>query len=133
MKASILDAYYFFPLTLSSCSSRMIELENLFYLRLRNFPRQKRIESSLQQHSPKHSPFLLCIRIKSSKNHGPNKVRNEKYSITTQHPQQKQKLLNAGELEIEPMKNEIPSVTEVIVIEGPANVRPILNLSFADK
>ena len=49
--------------------------------------------------------------------------------MTTQHPQKKQKLLRAGELAIEPMKNERPSVTEVIVIEGPACVSPSLNLS----
>ena len=51
----------------------------------------------------------------------------------TQQPQKKQKLPSAGELDSEPMKKERPSVTEVMVIEGPAWVRPILNLSFAVK
>ena len=53
------------------------------------------------------------------------------YSMHTQHPQKKQKLLRAGELANDPMKNDIPSVTEVMVIEGPACVSPILNLSLA--
>ena len=43
------------------------------------------------------------------------------------------KPLRAGRDEIEPMKNARASVTEVIVIEGPARVRPILNLSFAGR
>ena len=60
-------------------------------------------------------------------------MRNEKESITTQHPQKKQKLLRAGDFDDEPMKNPSPSVTEVIVIEGPASVSPILNRSFAGK
>ena len=51
--------------------------------------------------------------------------------MITQHPQKKQKLLKAGELANEPIKNDIPSVTEVMVIEGPACVSPILNLSLA--
>ena len=38
----------------------------------------------------------------------------------TQHPQKKQKLLSAGEFVIEPIKKDRPSVTEVIVIDGPA-------------
>ena len=67
----------------------------------------------------------------SSRNHGENRVRNEKYSITTQQPQKKQKLLKAAASDIDPMKNERPSVTDVMVIEGPACIRPILNLSLA--
>ena len=67
----------------------------------------------------------------SSRNHGENRVRNEKYSITTQQPQKKQKLLKAGEFANEPIKKDRPSVTEVIVIEGPACVSPTLNLSLA--
>ena len=51
--------------------------------------------------------------------------------MTTQHPQKKQKLPSAGELARDPMKKESPSVTEVMVMEGPAWVSPILNLSFA--
>ena len=47
-------------------------------------------------------------------------MRNEKYNKTTQHPLKKQKLLSPGELAADPMKNERPSVTEVIVIDGPA-------------
>ena len=77
-------------------------------------------ESSLQQHNPKHSPCLACRRLRSSRNQGENIVKNEKYSITTQEPQKKQKLPRAGELDIEPIKNDNPSVTDVIVIEGPA-------------
>lgn len=38
----------------------------------------------------------------------------------TQHPQKKQKLPSAGELASEPIKKDMPSVTEVIVIDGPA-------------
>ena len=69
----------------------------------------------------------------SSRNHGEKIVRNEKYSITTQQPQKKQKLPRAGEFDIDPIKKDMPSVIDVIVIDGPACVRPILNLSFADK
>ena len=47
-------------------------------------------------------------------------VKKEKYSITTQQPAKKQKLLRAGDFVIAPMKNDRPSVTEVIVIDGPA-------------
>ena len=53
-------------------------------------------------------------------NHGEKSVKKEKYSMTTQHPQKKQKLLNAGKLVMEPRKKARPSVTEVIVIDGPA-------------
>ena len=48
--------------------------------------------------------------------------------MMTLHPQKKQKLPRAGDFAIDPMKNESPSVTEVIVIEGPACVKPSLNL-----
>ena len=69
----------------------------------------------------------------SSRNHGENSVKNEKYSITTQQPQKKQKLPSAGELEIDPMKKDRPSVIEVIVIDGPACVSPTLNRSLAER
>ena len=42
-----------------------------------------------------------------------------------------QKLLSAGIVDIDPKKKASPSVTDVIVIDGPACVRPILNLSDA--
>ena len=42
-----------------------------------------------------------------------------------------QKLLRAGIVDIDPKKNARPSVTDVMVIDGPACVRPILNLSDA--
>ena len=71
------------------------------------------------------------MRFKSSRNHGEKSVRKDRYSIITQHPQKKQKLPKAGELANEPMKKERPSVTEVIVIDGPACVSPALNLSLA--
>ena len=41
-------------------------------------------------------------------------------------PAKMQKLLSAGSVEREPRKKARPSVTDVIVIEGPACVRPIL-------
>ena len=87
---------------------------------LRNLPPQQRFESSLQQHRPKQSPFRWCILIISSRKYGEKIVRNEKYSNTTQHPLKKQKLPSPGELAADPIKNDRPSVTEVIVIEGPA-------------
>ena len=49
----------------------------------------------------------------------------------TQIPQYRQKLLRAGTVDIEPRKKASPSVIEVIVMDGPACVRPILNLSLA--
>ena len=94
-------------------------------------PLQQRVESSLQQHIPQQSPLRWCIRYISSRNHGEKIVKNDKYSIITQHPQKKQKLLKAGEFANEPIKKDRPSVTEVIVIEGPACVSPTLNLSLA--
>ena len=129
MKASILEAYS--STLLSSMSS--IKNENLFCRWLRKLPLHTIAESSLQQQRPKHSPFLACSRSISSRNQGENIVKNEKYSIMTQQPQKKQKLPKAGEFDIEPMKKDKPSVTEVIVIEGPAWVKPIRNLSFALK
>ena len=69
----------------------------------------------------------------SSTNHGEKIVKNEKYSMITHYPQKKQKLPKAGEFAREPIKKERPSVTEVIVIEGPACVSPSRNLSFALK
>ena len=69
----------------------------------------------------------------SSTNHGEKIVKNEKYSMITHYPQKKQKLPKAGEFAREPMKKERPSVTEVIVIEGPACVSPSRNLSLALK
>ena len=51
--------------------------------------------------------------------------------MTTQQPQKKQKLLSAGASAKDPIKKDRPSVTEVIVIEGPACVSPILNRSLA--
>ena len=44
--------------------------------------------------------------------------------MTTQRPQKKQKLLRAAASLIDPMKNDSPSVTEVIVMEGPACISP---------
>ena len=43
------------------------------------------------------------------------------------------KPLRAGRDDIEPMKNARASVTEVIVIEGPALVIPIMNLFSAER
>ena len=43
------------------------------------------------------------------------------------------KLLRAGSVESEPTKKASALVTEVIVIDGPAWISPILNLSFADR
>ena len=51
----------------------------------------------------------------------------------TENPAVRQKLFNAGILEIDPIKKAIPSVTDVIVIDGPACVSPILNRSFAER
>ena len=89
--------------------------------------------SSLQQQSPQQSPFLLCCLRKSFTNHGAKIVRKEKYSVITQIPAKMQKLLSPGKELSEPPKKAIASVIEVIVIEGPACLRPIMNLSFADK
>ena len=50
--------------------------------------------------------------------------------MTTQRPAKIQKLLKAGILEIEPRKKARPSVTDVIVTDGPARVSPILKRSF---
>ena len=52
-------------------------------------------------------------------NQGAKSVKKEMYSAMTEKPAKRQKLFSAGMLEIEPMKNAIPSVTDVIVIDGP--------------
>ena len=57
-------------------------------------------------------------------------VRNEKYNVITQIPAKMQKLLSAGKEESDPRKNAIASVIEVTVIDGPACLKPILNLSL---
>ena len=48
-----------------------------------------------------------------------------------QIPQYMQKLFSAGTVDMDPRKKASPSVTDVIVIDGPACVRPILNRSLA--
>ena len=87
----------------------------------------------MQQQSPQQSPFLLCILRKSFKNHGAKIVRKDRYKQITQSPEKMQKLLIAGSDVIEPRKKAVASVIDVIVIEGPACIKPILNLSFTDK
>ena len=44
-----------------------------------------------------------------------------------------QKLLSAGNVVMEPRKKASPSVTDVIVTEGPACVSPIRKRSFAER
>ena len=44
-----------------------------------------------------------------------------------QIPQYMQKLFSAGTVDIAPRKKASPSVTDVIVIDGPACVSPTLN------
>ena len=51
-----------------------------------------------------------------------------------QTPAKKQKLFKAGNDVVKaPKKNASASVTDVIVIEGPACIRPFLNLSSGGK
>ena len=56
-----------------------------------------------------------------------------KYNMITQEPQNMQKDLRAMTDEVVPMKKAIPSVREVIVIEGPACLIARLTLSSAGK
>ena len=60
-------------------------------------------------------------------------VRNEKYSETTQNPAKMQKLSRPGKFVKAPRKKASASVTDVIVMEGPACFKPILNLSSAER
>ena len=53
--------------------------------------------------------------------------------MITQIPAKRQKLLRAGSVVKEPRKKAIASVIDVMVMEGPACVSPILNLSSANK
>ena len=55
------------------------------------------------------------------------------YSVVTVIPAKRQKLFNASSLVIEPVKKAIALVTEVMVIDGPAWVIPILKRSFAER
>ena len=50
-----------------------------------------------------------------------------------QIPAKAQKLLRAGSVVNELIKKASPSVSDVIVTEGPAWIRPILNLLFAER
>ena len=53
--------------------------------------------------------------------------------MNTLMPENIQKLLIPGKIVRDPRKKAMPSVTEVIVIDGPACIRPRLNRSSADK
>ena len=48
-------------------------------------------------------------------------------------PANKHKLLIAGSVERDPTKKARAFVTDVIVIDGPACSRPVLNLYFAER
>ena len=48
-------------------------------------------------------------------------------------PEKTQKLFRAGRAPKEPRKKAIASVTDVIVMDGPARVMPCLNLLSADR
>ena len=75
---------------------------------------------------------MCSLRI-SLTNHAAKIVRKDKYSVITHRPEKMQKLLSAGSVVNEPRKKAIASVIDVIVIDGPACVNPILNLLSADK
>jgi len=87
--------------------------------------------SCLQQQSPQQSPFFACYLFKSLKNHGEKIVRKPKYSVQMMIPANKHRLRIAGSVERAPTKNARAFVTDVIVIEGPACLKPYLNLSLA--
>ena len=117
----------------SPFSSLLIPCANCFYRLVSSLPLQQIMISSLQQHSPQQSPFRLCCLLRSFTNHGEKIVKNERYSATTQKPENTQKLSKPGRFEMAPRKKAKASVTDVIVIEGPACFNPILNLSLAER
>ena len=51
----------------------------------------------------------------------------------THKPENIQKLLRAGSDVNDPRKNASPSVNDVIVIDGPACIRPFLKRSFGSR
>lgn len=55
------------------------------------------------------------------------------YKVITHIPAKMQKLYSAGKEESDPRKKATASVIEVTVIDGPACLNPILNLSFGFK
>ena len=83
--------------------------------------------------SPQHSLFLLATLLVSQTIIDRKRVIAIKYSMITQAPQNMQKDFNAITDEVVPMKKAIPSVREVIVIEGPACLIARLILSSALK
>ena len=87
----------------------------------------------MQQQIPQQSPFISCCLLKSPKKNGEKIVKAATYSVAVITPAKRQKLLRAAILVNDPVKKAIALVTEVIVIDGPAWVNPILNLSFAER
>ena len=83
--------------------------------------------------SPQHSLFLLPTLRVSQTTIDRKTVIAIKYSIITQVPQNMQKDFKAITDEVVPIKNAIPSVREVIVIEGPACLIARLILSSGGK
>ena len=103
--------------------------ENFFYDGVRNIPSQKIGESSAQQHSPQHSVrFLEILSVSQTITHRKTvmTVRNSMITVT---PQKIQKELMPSIVDVDPMKKAMQSVTDVIVIDGPACIIPFLILS----
>ena len=82
---------------------------------------------------PQHSLFLLPTLRVSQTAMDRKSVFAIKYSMITQAPQNMQKDFKAMTDEVMPMKKAIPSVREVIVIEGPACLIALLILSSAGR
>ena len=83
--------------------------------------------------SPQHSLFLLPTLRVSHTIIDRKTVIETRYSMITQAPQNMQKDFSAITEEVVPMKKAIPSVREVIVIEGPACLIARLILSSGVK
>ena len=87
----------------------------------------------MQQQAPQKSPFRACWRLKSDRNQGAKIAKAATYRVVTVIPAKRQKLFKAASFVIEPVKNAIAFVTEVMVMDGPAWVIPILKRSFAER
>ena len=82
---------------------------------------------------PQKSPCRACYRLKSCKNQGAKIAKAATYRVVTVIPAKRQKLFKAYSFVIEPVKKAIALVTDVMVIDGPAWVIPILKRSFAER
>lgn len=103
-----------------------------FCLLVRQDAPQQSIESSLQQHNPQQSFFILVYLSRSIAKNAENMVQVAKKTNKIPIPANKQKLFKAGREVKEPQKKAKQSVKEVMVMDAPADAKPFFILSLIE-